>query len=155
MINFFGDVMDMTPKPLFQNTFISRRPWIDIFPILMSNIANPNKGTIFKDWRKVKRIRNYVSKMQYIHTFLDITKFPSLSLSHPVHEQLRKSPSGMSIGTEFLRSCLSGSVKSFHIHAQIYEIFTKRENFVGLYNPIQVLVWLIIFRNSQFLLFDF
>ena len=34
--------------------------------------------TIFKDSRKVKGIRNYVSNMQSVHVFLDIAKFADL-----------------------------------------------------------------------------
>ena len=51
----------MTAYRLFQNTVVLRRPrvaiFVDIIKILTSFIKK-----IFKDSRKVKRIRNYVSK---------------------------------------------------------------------------------------------
>ena len=45
----------------FQNTFILRRPGVAIFADIIKILTIFIK-TIFKDSRKVRRIRNYVSK---------------------------------------------------------------------------------------------
>ena len=48
----------MTSQPLFQNTFILRRPGLAIFADIIQ-IVTMVKKTIIKDSRKVKIIRNY------------------------------------------------------------------------------------------------
>ena len=48
----------VTSKPLFQNTFILRRPGGDIFANIIKIITRFIKK-IFKDSRRVKRVRNY------------------------------------------------------------------------------------------------
>ena len=51
----------MTLQPLFQITFILRRPGVAIFPDIIEIVTMVIK-TIFKDPRKFKRIENCVSK---------------------------------------------------------------------------------------------
>ena len=51
----------MTSKPLFQNTFILRRPREAIFADI-TKIVTMFIKTILKDSKKIKRIRNYVPK---------------------------------------------------------------------------------------------
>ena len=59
----------MTPKPLFEYTFILRRPrvasFVDIIKFVTTFIKN-----IFKDSKKVERIRNYVSRCNLYLYFL-------------------------------------------------------------------------------------
>ena len=50
----------MTSETFFQKTFILRRPGVAIFPDI--KIVTMFIKTILKDLRKVRRIRNYVSK---------------------------------------------------------------------------------------------
>ena len=64
----------MTSWPLFQNILIFRRPGVDIFADIIK-IVTMFIETITKDSRKVKRIRNYVSKSN-LCVFLDVAKFP-------------------------------------------------------------------------------
>ena len=59
----------MTLQPLFQNSFILRRPGVAIFADIIKIITRFIKK-IFKDSRKVKRIRNYVSKCNLYLYFL-------------------------------------------------------------------------------------
>ena len=59
----------MTLQPLFQNSFILRRPGVAIFAEIIKIITKFIKK-IFKDSRKVKRIRNYVSKCNLYLYFL-------------------------------------------------------------------------------------
>ena len=59
----------MTSKPFFQNTFIFRRPGVDIFAEIIK-IVTMFIETITKDSRKVKRIRNYASKSNLYVYFL-------------------------------------------------------------------------------------
>ena len=59
----------MTSKPLFQNTLILRRPGVVIFADIIKIVTMFIK-TITKDSRKVKRIRNYVSKSNLYVYFL-------------------------------------------------------------------------------------
>ena len=51
----------MTPYSIFQNTLILRRPGIAIFADIIKIVTMFIK-TIIKDWKKVKRIRNHISK---------------------------------------------------------------------------------------------
>ena len=51
----------MTPYSVLQNTFILRRPGVAIFADIIEIVVMFFR-TIIKDSRKVKRIRNYVSK---------------------------------------------------------------------------------------------
>ena len=60
----------MTSEPLFQNTYILRRPGVASFSYIIK-ILTMFLETIFKYSRKVKRIRNYVSKCN-LYVFLDI-----------------------------------------------------------------------------------
>ena len=50
----------MTSQPLFQNTFILRRPGVAIFADIIKIVTMFTKK-IFQDSKKVKRIRNNVS----------------------------------------------------------------------------------------------
>ena len=59
----------MTSQPLFQNTFILRRREVAIFAGIIKFVITFIK-TIFEDSRKVKRIRNYVSKCNLYLYFL-------------------------------------------------------------------------------------
>ena len=58
---------------LIQNTVILRRSGAAIFADIIKILTTFIKD-IFKDSRKVKRIRNYLS-IQSISVFIDITKF--------------------------------------------------------------------------------
>ena len=65
----------MTSQYLFQNAFILRRPRVVIFggiiKIVTIFIQKNYKGS-----KKVKRIKNYVSKLNpYLYLFFDIAKF--------------------------------------------------------------------------------
>ena len=51
----------MTSQPLFQNTFISRKPRVANFSDIIK-LASLFINTTCKDSKKVKRIRNYVLK---------------------------------------------------------------------------------------------
>ena len=55
--------------PLFQNTLILRRPGVVIFADIIKIVTMFIK-TITKDSRKVKRIRNYISKYNLYVYFL-------------------------------------------------------------------------------------
>ena len=61
---------------LFQKTFILRRPGVVVFADIIKIVTMFIK-TIFKNSRKVKRIRNkkLFIKLEYISIFLDIAKF--------------------------------------------------------------------------------
>ena len=59
----------MTSSPLFQNIFVLRRPRVAIFADIIKIITMFIKK-IFKDSRKVKRIRNHVSKCNLYLYFL-------------------------------------------------------------------------------------
>ena len=59
----------MTSSPLFQNTFILRRPREAIFAAIIK-IVTVFVKTNFEDSKKVKRIRNYVSKCNLYPYFL-------------------------------------------------------------------------------------
>ena len=59
----------MTLQPLFQNNFILRRSGVAIFTDII-NVLTFLIETIFKDSRKVKRIRNFVSKCNLCMYFL-------------------------------------------------------------------------------------
>ena len=63
----------MTSQPLFQNTFNLRRPRVAIFAGIIKILTMFVK-TIFKDSKKVKRIRNWVSKCK-LSVYVDIGKF--------------------------------------------------------------------------------
>ena len=59
----------MTSKHLFQNTFILRMPRVAIFAVIIKIVTmfiKPN----FDDSKKVKSIRNYVSKCDLYPLFL-------------------------------------------------------------------------------------
>ena len=57
----------VTSELLFQNTVILKRPGVAIFANIIKIVTIFIK-TIFKDSRKVKRIRKYVSKCNlYLH----------------------------------------------------------------------------------------
>ena len=55
-------------------TFLLRKPRIAIFANIIKTVTMFIK-TIFEDSKKVKRIRNYESKMQSLSVFLDIANF--------------------------------------------------------------------------------
>ena len=59
----------MTSKPFFLNTFILRRPRVIIFAGIIKIVTMFIK-TAFKGSRKVKRIRDYVSKCNLYLYFL-------------------------------------------------------------------------------------
>ena len=59
----------MTSSPLFQNAFILRRPRVTIFADIIKIVTIFIKA-ILKDLKKVKRIRNYVSKHNLYLYFL-------------------------------------------------------------------------------------
>ena len=59
----------MTSSPLFQNSLILRKPGVTIFADIIKIVTMFIK-TIIKDSRKVKRIRNYVSKFNLYLYFL-------------------------------------------------------------------------------------
>ena len=59
----------MASKPLFQNTAILRQPGVAIFGDIIKIVTTFIKA-IIKDSRKVKRIRNYVSKSNLYVYFL-------------------------------------------------------------------------------------
>ena len=59
----------MTSYILFKNTVILRRPWVAIFANIIKILTRFVKE-IFKDSRKVKRIRNYESKCNLYLYFL-------------------------------------------------------------------------------------
>ena len=59
----------MTSEPWFQNTYILRRPGVASFAYIIK-ILTMFLETIFKYSRKVKRIRNYVSKCNLYLSFL-------------------------------------------------------------------------------------
>ena len=59
----------MTSWPSFENTFILRMPRPAIFADFIK-IATMLIKKIFKDSKKVKRIRNYVSKYQNAKLYL-------------------------------------------------------------------------------------
>ena len=64
----------ITSKPLFENSFILRKPSISIFADIIQIVTifiNP----ILKDSKSVKRVSNYVSKKKPISAFANITKF--------------------------------------------------------------------------------
>ena len=62
--------MDKNPsEPLFQNTFVLRRPEVVIFADIIK-IRTMFIKTITKDSRKAKRIRDYVSKSNLYVYFL-------------------------------------------------------------------------------------
>ena len=63
----------MKSWPLFQNTFILRRPRVTIFSEIIKIVTRFIK-TFFKESKKVKRIRNYLPKCNLISVFLDIAK---------------------------------------------------------------------------------
>ena len=56
-------------KVLFQNSFILRRPSVAIFAEIIKIVTIFIKS-IFKDSRKVKSMRNYVSKCNLYQYFL-------------------------------------------------------------------------------------
>ena len=56
----------MTSYLLFQNNFIMRRSRVVIFAEIMKIVTISIKK-IFQDSKKVKRIRNYASKWNYIN----------------------------------------------------------------------------------------
>ena len=55
-------------------TFLLRKPKVAIFANIIKTVTMFIR-TIFKDSRKVKRIRNYVSKIESLSVFLDIADF--------------------------------------------------------------------------------
>ena len=59
----------MTSETFFQKTFILRRPGVAIFADIIKIVTMFIK-TILKDSRKVRRIRNYVSKWNLYLYFL-------------------------------------------------------------------------------------
>ena len=60
----------VTSKPLFQNTFILKRPGEAVFADIIKIITRFIKK-VFKDSRKIKRIKNYVSKYNlYLYFFI-------------------------------------------------------------------------------------
>ena len=59
----------MTSSTFFENTFVLRRPGVVIFADIIKIVTILIKK-IFKDSRKVKRIRNYVSKCYLYLYFL-------------------------------------------------------------------------------------
>ena len=59
----------ITPKPLFQNTFILRRPKVAIFADIIKIVTILIKA-IFKEFFKVKRIRTFASKWNLYLYFL-------------------------------------------------------------------------------------
>ena len=59
----------MTSYPLLQNTFILRRPGVAIFADIIKIITGFIEK-MFKDSRKVKKIRNYVPKCNLYLYFL-------------------------------------------------------------------------------------
>ena len=60
----------MTSQTLFRNTVILRRPGVAIFAEIIKNITRFIKK-FFKDSRKVKRLRNYVSDCSlYLYFFI-------------------------------------------------------------------------------------
>ena len=59
----------MTSQPIFQNTFILRRPGVAIFADIIKIVTTFIK-TIFKDSRKVKIISNYLSECNLYLYFL-------------------------------------------------------------------------------------
>ena len=61
-------------QTLFQNTFILKRPTVAIFADIIK-IVIVFITTIFKDSKKVKIIRNYVSKRSLYLYFLILLKF--------------------------------------------------------------------------------
>ena len=61
-------------QTLFQNTFILKRPTVTIFADIIK-IVIVFITTIFKDSKKVKIIRNYVSKRSLYLYFLILLKF--------------------------------------------------------------------------------
>ena len=65
-------ILLVTSLPLFQNTFILRRLRAAIFADIIKIVTIFFK-TIFKDLKKVKKKKNYVST-QSISVFLDIAK---------------------------------------------------------------------------------
>ena len=71
MINLFGDVMDRNYDVItfFQKAFILRRSRVAIFADIIKIVTMFIKK-ILKDSRKVRRIRNYVSKWNLYLYFL-------------------------------------------------------------------------------------
>ena len=63
----------MTSQPLYQNTFILRKPWVAIFADIIKIVAMFIK-TIFKDSKKLKELE-VMCQMQFISAFLVIGKF--------------------------------------------------------------------------------
>ena len=59
----------MTSQPLFQNTFILRRPRVAIFADIIKIVTIFIKA-ILKGSKEVKRIRNYLSKCNLYLYFL-------------------------------------------------------------------------------------
>ena len=71
-----------TSQPLFQNTFILRRPKVAIFADIIK-IATMFVKTIFKDSKKLKELEIMCDKMQSISVFLDIANLvPSASFRY-------------------------------------------------------------------------
>ena len=58
----------MTSETFFQKTFILRRPGVAIFADI--KVVTMFIKTILKDLRKVRRIRNYISKWNLYLYFL-------------------------------------------------------------------------------------
>ena len=59
----------ITPKPLFQNTFILRKPKVAIFADIIKIVTILNKA-IFNEFFKVKRIHTFASKWNLYMYFL-------------------------------------------------------------------------------------
>ena len=59
----------ITPKPLFQNSFILRKPKVAIFADIIKIVTILNKA-IFKEFFKVKRIHTFASKWNLYMYFL-------------------------------------------------------------------------------------
>ena len=59
----------ITPKPLFQNTFILRKPKVAIFADIIKIVTILNKA-IFKEFFKVKRIYTFAPKWNLYMYFL-------------------------------------------------------------------------------------
>ena len=78
---------------MFQNTFILRRPIVANFPDL-DKIATMFIKTIFKESKKVKRIRSYVLKFNVYLYFL-------------IKQKLLISVEKMLVSAEFKRGCMS------------------------------------------------
>ena len=77
----------MTSQPLFQNTFILRRPRVVNFADIIKIATMFIKAT-FKDSKKVKRIRNYALKCN-LYLFLDTTKVPDFRWKMQMSAELK------------------------------------------------------------------